>query len=373
MGLFDGVVGRGRPPGRFRGRTTGRHVRVDRARGAAAAARRSSSSSTRRRRGVRSPRCCTASRLGPGDAVGGVILNKVGSARHEELLREAPWPGRRAGPRRAARRRIAHAVPPPRAGPRRRTRRPAAGRRRLAGVVAAGVDLDAVLALAGPRARPARPPRCRSPRRRRPDSRARAGSPPASVAVAGGRGLHVRLRRAPRTARRGRRGGRPVRPAAGRGAAGGDGLAGHRRRLPRGARRGPVGQRAGCGRGSRRWPGGRPGRRRVRGPALPGPVARRRTRCAGSSTRGRAMTEADARLPGRGGRDGFGAGAGGERVRGHEFHRTAAVPAAGDQPAWRLGPRSFEGHVAGSVIASYSAHPLGRPPGSGGQVHRRLR
>ena len=52
----------------------------------------------------------------------------------------------------------------------------------------------------------------------------------------------------------------------------------------------------------------------------------------------------------------------GEVVRGHEFHRTAAVPAAGDQPAWRLGSRSFEGHVAGSVIASYlHTHWAGHP------------
>jgi cobyrinic acid a,c-diamide synthase len=52
----------------------------------------------------------------------------------------------------------------------------------------------------------------------------------------------------------------------------------------------------------------------------------------------------------------------GDVVHGHEFHRTAAVPAAGDQPAWRLGPRSFEGHVAGSVIASYlHTHWAGQP------------
>jgi cobyrinic acid a,c-diamide synthase len=52
----------------------------------------------------------------------------------------------------------------------------------------------------------------------------------------------------------------------------------------------------------------------------------------------------------------------GDVVRGHEFHRTAAVPAAGDQPAWRLGSRSFEGHVAGSVIASYlHTHWAGHP------------
>ena len=52
----------------------------------------------------------------------------------------------------------------------------------------------------------------------------------------------------------------------------------------------------------------------------------------------------------------------GEVVRGHEFHRTAAVPVAGDQPAWQLGPGAFEGHVAGSVVASYlHTHWAGHP------------
>jgi cobyrinic acid a,c-diamide synthase len=52
----------------------------------------------------------------------------------------------------------------------------------------------------------------------------------------------------------------------------------------------------------------------------------------------------------------------GEGVRGHEFHRTAAVPAAGDQPAWRFGPGAVEGHVAGSVVASYlHTHWAGHP------------
>jgi cobyrinic acid a,c-diamide synthase len=43
----------------------------------------------------------------------------------------------------------------------------------------------------------------------------------------------------------------------------------------------------------------------------------------------------------------------GDVVHGHEFHRTAADPASGDQPAWRFGSGELEGHVAGSVIASY--------------------
>ena len=52
----------------------------------------------------------------------------------------------------------------------------------------------------------------------------------------------------------------------------------------------------------------------------------------------------------------------GDVVRGHEFHRTAAVPAAGDQPAWQFGPGTVEGHVAGSVIASYlHTHWAGHP------------
>ena len=52
----------------------------------------------------------------------------------------------------------------------------------------------------------------------------------------------------------------------------------------------------------------------------------------------------------------------GDVVRGHEFHRTAAVPAAGDQPAWRFGSGDLEGHVAGSVIASYlHTHWAGHP------------
>jgi cobyrinic acid a,c-diamide synthase len=44
--------------------------------------------------------------------------------------------------------------------------------------------------------------------------------------------------------------------------------------------------------------------------------------------------------------------AAGTRVRGHEFHRTAAVPAAGAAPGWQWGP-SPEGFAAGSVHASY--------------------
>ena len=63
----------------------------------------------------------------------------------------------------------------------------------------------------------------------------------------------------------------------------------------------------------------------------------------------------------------------GDVVRGHEFHRTAAVPAAGDQPAWQFGSRRRRGPRGRIGRGLLPAHPLGRPPGRGGQVHRRLR
>jgi len=43
----------------------------------------------------------------------------------------------------------------------------------------------------------------------------------------------------------------------------------------------------------------------------------------------------------------------GTRVRGHEFHRTACTPGAGDPPAWRWSPGVAEGFVRGAVHASY--------------------
>jgi cobyrinic acid a,c-diamide synthase len=52
----------------------------------------------------------------------------------------------------------------------------------------------------------------------------------------------------------------------------------------------------------------------------------------------------------------------GEVVRGHEFHRTVAVPVAGGQAAWQFAPGAVEGHVAGSVVASYlHTHWAGHP------------
>jgi cobyrinic acid a,c-diamide synthase len=52
----------------------------------------------------------------------------------------------------------------------------------------------------------------------------------------------------------------------------------------------------------------------------------------------------------------------GDVIHGHEFHRTAARPAAGSPPAWRLTPGTREGHRQGNVIASYlHTHWAGHP------------
>ncbi len=54
----------------------------------------------------------------------------------------------------------------------------------------------------------------------------------------------------------------------------------------------------------------------------------------------------------------------GDVVRGHEFHRTVTVPARGDRPAWRFGSGELEGHVTGtgSGVASYlHTHWAGYP------------
>jgi cobyrinic acid a,c-diamide synthase len=56
--------------------------------------------------------------------------------------------------------------------------------------------------------------------------------------------------------------------------------------------------------------------------------------------------------------------AAGETVTGHEFHRTVATPRAGSAPAWRWDGAEPEGFVAGGVHASYlHTHPVGRPQG----------
>ncbi|MGH3833260.1 MAG: cobyrinate a,c-diamide synthase, partial [Pseudonocardiaceae bacterium] len=51
----------------------------------------------------------------------------------------------------------------------------------------------------------------------------------------------------------------------------------------------------------------------------------------------------------------------GERVRGHEFHRTSVTPRAGE-PAWGWTGAQPEGFVQGGVHASFlHTHPVGDP------------
>jgi len=59
----------------------------------------------------------------------------------------------------------------------------------------------------------------------------------------------------------------------------------------------------------------------------------------------------------------------GTRVTGHEFHRTAVTPAAGEQPAWGWRDQRAEGFVAGDVHASYlHLHWAGTPEIAGRMV-----
>jgi cobyrinic acid a,c-diamide synthase len=52
----------------------------------------------------------------------------------------------------------------------------------------------------------------------------------------------------------------------------------------------------------------------------------------------------------------------GERVRGHEFHRTATAPPSGARAVWRFSSGELEGHVAGAGVASYlHTHWAGYP------------
>jgi cobyrinic acid a,c-diamide synthase len=43
----------------------------------------------------------------------------------------------------------------------------------------------------------------------------------------------------------------------------------------------------------------------------------------------------------------------GQRVNGHEFHRTAVTPRAGNRPAWQWQGGAAEGFADGAVHASY--------------------
>jgi cobyrinic acid a,c-diamide synthase len=53
---------------------------------------------------------------------------------------------------------------------------------------------------------------------------------------------------------------------------------------------------------------------------------------------------------------------GGQRVRGHEFHRTVVTPAHGARPAWQWSASGPEGFVLGNRLASYLHLHWGRTP-----------
>ena len=228
-----------------------------------------------------SPRSCTGSPPSTRTVrLGGVVLNRVGSDRHEAILREALAA---AGvPVLGAIRRLEQLHTPSRhlglVPAAERSAEAVATVRRLGEVVAEGVDLTAILALA----------------RSAPPLEATAWDPAVEVdagrrdargsRVAGGAGLHVRVRRERRAAVGRRRRRRARRPAARRGSAAGDGRAGPRRWLPGGLRRRAVGQRGAASRRRRAGRPGRTGRRGVRRACCTSPASWTACRCAGCST-----------------------------------------------------------------------------------------
>ena len=105
----------------------------------------------------------------------------------------------------------------------------------------------------------------------------------------------------------------------------------------------------------------RAGRRRVRRPALPGAASWTARRCAGVlDADGRDDAPADPRLPG-GRRRASRCWPGGERVSGHEFHRTAVTARGRPPPAWHcVGADRPEGFVGRRRARVLPAPPLGR-------------
>ena len=155
---------------------------------------------------------------------------------------------------------------------------------------------------------------------------------------------------------------RPVRPAARRGPATGHGRPDPRRRIPRGARGRAVRQPAAACSGGRAGRERRPDRGRMRGPALPGPHARRPSHVRRAGRRRGHDAPADPGLPHRYRVGRLGPGRGrrpGARPRVPPHRRR---PARGPTPAWGLPSGEVEGHITGTVVASYlHTHWAGHP------------
>ena len=245
-------------------------------------------------------------------------------------------------------------------------RRPRRRSTAMAELVAAHVDLDAVLA-PGPRSAPgpAWDASADSPMGVAPVSDRRVARPAALrpvVAVAGGAAFTFSYAETPSCSPpRGR--GRGLRPAARRGAA---------RRHRRAGARAAASPR--CTRGAGRERPAARRRRRARALGAPG----RTPSAAGCSTwreldgradvRGSCRRGGDDRpahpgLPGGGGARRLGAVRRRRaRVAGHEFHRSAVTPRAGAAPAWGWRGGEPEGFVTAGVHASYlHTHPAGAP------------
>lgn len=293
--------------------------------------------------------------------LGGVILNRVASSRHEAMLREAlddvgvPVYGalrRQDLPAVLPSRR--HGVAPVVDGSADAVR----AVRRLGEAVAATVDLERLLGLA--RSAPELPAPAWSPEEALGAFTAPADRP--LVALAGGPGGSFSHPETAELLRAMRRRDRHRRSAARRGTAGGHPRAGHRRRAARGVRRAVVGQPAALHRGGRAGADRASGGRRGRRAALAGPGVGRAAdvRCPGRDRR--QPGRSGGRLPGgdrpdrqRGRRPGHGAG----RPQGAPC---GAHPRAGQRPAWSWEGGTPEGFVWRNVHASQlTVHWAGHP------------
>ena len=270
-------------------------------------------------------------RFDPGTTVAGVILNQVGSDRHEQLLRDAlaaagfPVFG-------AIRRSDEVSAPSRHLGlipVAERSADATEATARLGALIAASCDLPALLALA--RSAPDLPGPAWAP----PELPHPGGRP--VVAVAGGAAFTFSYTEHSELLAAAGLDVVPFDPLRDEALPDGHGRPGPGRRLPGNARQRPVGQRAPPPRRRGRRRPRHPGRRRVRRPALPGPHPGRRPhvrrpphrrhhdRPASPSATAKPRAATDSVLA-----------ATGEVVRAHEFHRTETDPESGPAPAWLL-------------------------------------